>query len=351
MRFRAKLKLFILFLLNLTVMASSSVCGLNAVSEDLTPKNTSIKWMTFNIPYEALSKSMNIDIKSHETGTQINWVDLLSYLGAKYGGNWKKYCTKDMDALVDKLKTGQNIDTLAEKLKHFNYYKEVYNAVLSNFIGDYQIEVPIDNNGGKITQIKYGLKVFSLIAKGYGYSHFDDFGDSRSFGFSRRHLGNDLMGSIGTPIVAVESGVVESLGWNKYGGWRIGIRSFDKKRYYYYAHLRKGHPYAKDLKQGQVVKAGDVIGYLGMTGYSDKEDVNNMKKPHLHFGLQIIFDESQKEGNNQIWIDVYNIVDILSTNRIKVMKDDTTKDYYRVYNFLDLRYKDYYNNSKVKIDR
>ncbi len=47
------------------------------------------------------------------------------------------------------------------------------------------------------------------------------------------------MGSIGTPIIAVESGTIEALGWNQYGGWRIGIRSFDKKRYYYYAHLRK----------------------------------------------------------------------------------------------------------------
>ena len=44
------------------------------------------------------------------------------------------------------------------------------------------------------------------------------------------------MGSIGTPIIAVESGTIEHLGWNQYGGWRIGIRSNDKKRYYYYAH-------------------------------------------------------------------------------------------------------------------
>ena len=46
----------------------------------------------------------------------------------------------------------------------------------------------------------------------------------------RTHLGNDLMGSIGIPIIAVESGIVENLGWNQYGGWRIGIRSFDTKK-------------------------------------------------------------------------------------------------------------------------
>ena len=37
-----------------------------------------------------------------------------------------------------------------------------------------------------------------------------------------------MMGQVGTPVIAVESGYVEALGWNQYGGWRIGIRSFDK---------------------------------------------------------------------------------------------------------------------------
>lgn len=80
-----------------------------------------------------------------------------------------------------------------------------------------------------------------------------------------------MLGSIGTPIIAVESGYVEAIGWNRYGGWRIGIRSFDGKRYYYYAHLRRNHPYA-DMYEGKIVTAGDVIGYLGMTGYSSEEN-------------------------------------------------------------------------------
>ena len=98
---------------------------------------------------------------------------------------------------------------------------------------------------------------------------------------------------------------MEALGWNQYGGWRIGIRSFDQKRYYYYAHLRKGFPYALDLEEGSMVQAGDVIGYMGRTGYSSEENVNNIDVYHLHLGLQLIFDESQREGTNEIWIDVY----------------------------------------------
>lgn len=88
--------------------------------------------------------------------------------------------------------------------------------------------------------------------------------------------------------------------------------------------------------EGKVVKAGDVIGYLGMTGYSTKENVNNINVPHLHFGMQLIFDESQKDGVNQIWIDVYNIVNFLKKNKSEVYKAyEDTKDYERKYDIID----------------
>lgn len=166
----------------------------------------------------------------------------------------------------------------------------------------------------------YGVCAYSPIAKGYYYNHYDDFGASRSYGYKRNHLGHDLMGSVGTPIIAVESGYVEACGWNQYGGWRIGIRSFDGKRYYYYAHLRKDHPYC-DIYEGKTVSAGEVIGYLGMTGYSATENVNNINIPHLHYGLEIIFDKSQKEGWNQIWIDMYELTKFLSDYGADVTAD------------------------------
>lgn len=119
-------------------------------------------------------------------------------------------------------------------------------------------------------------------------------------------------------------------------GWRVGIRSFDGKRYYYYAHLRKDHPYAKDLSEGQIVNSGDVIGYLGMTGYSTTENVNNINIPHLHFGIQLIFNEVQKDGTNQIWIDVYQIIEFLrNSNASSVyMAYKDTNDYERVYDMM-----------------
>ena len=144
-----------------------------------------------------------------------------------------------------------------------------------------------------------------------------------------------MMGQIGTPIIAIESGYVEAIGWNRYGGWRIGIRSFDKKRYYYYAHLRQNFPYKEDLKEGSIVTAGDVIGYMGHTGYSDKENVNNIDEIHLHWGMQIIFDESQKEGNGEIWIDVYALTRFLYKHQSEAKKIAGTVYWERIQDIRD----------------
>lgn len=327
-----------IFVLLIAVICTGFSAAQNANEVNLTLSGT-IKWAEFNIPYAAMNRALNLDVGSHNGTVQLHWVEELSYLGAKYGGNWNKYRTKDIDDLSAKLKSGQSLESLTDPLKNYDYFYKIYNATLGNFVGDFTVQVK-DASGEFYYEQRYGLKVFSPIAAGYGYSHYDDFGSSRSFGFSRRHLGNDLMGSIGTPIVAVEGGYIESIGWNYYGGWRIGIRSFDKQRYYYYAHLRKDHPYIAGLKEGDVVRSGDVIGYLGMTGYSTTENVNKMQKPHLHFGMQLVFDDGPRESNNEVWLNVYNIINLLARNRVPVKSGP--KDYTRIYDFIDNRYQLYY---------
>ena len=78
------------------------------------------------------------------------------------------------------------------------------------------------------------------------------------------------------------------------------------------------------------IQAGDVIGYMGMTGYSIKENVNNVNIPHLHFGMQLIFDDSQVDSPNEIWINVYQIIEFLKQNQSEVyMSNNETKDYSR----------------------
>ena len=211
-----------------------------------TTKKDFINWVDSNVTAEALNLTSKLDIDSHNKNEEIkyNWIELLAYLACKNGGNFKNFKKSDLDALVEKLKNNETIESLTQDLKFYNYYYESYSAVLSGFIGNYAIETQTGENNSTFEN-KYGIKAFLPIAKNYSFSHYDDFGNSRSYGFKRTHLGNDLMGSIGTPIIAVESGIIENLGWNQYGGWRIGIRSFDSKRYYYYAHLRKNHPYAE----------------------------------------------------------------------------------------------------------
>ena len=275
-----------------------------------------IKWVDFDVTAEAMNDALNISLDAYEKGYDADFVKLLSYLGAKYGGDFRHYKKKDLTDIYDKIKNGEKLDTIGAKYNYYPYYLEAYGAVLSEYVGEFYID-------GKQY---YGLRAFSPIAKGYYYNHSDDFGASRSYGYNRKHLGHDLMGSVGTPVIAIESGYVEALGWNQYGGWRIGIRSFDNKRYYYYAHLRKDHPYVSDLKEGDIVNAGQVIGYLGMTGYSAKENVNNIKTPHLHYGIQLIFDPSQKDGYNQIWIDCYELTKFLSQNRMGVVVSTDDKD-------------------------
>lgn len=331
--------IFIIFILLIlmVVLLSSLFIAKSFAEEQKQEEKKYIKWIDYNVPLEVMEKTAKIDIDSHTKNEKVklDWIELISYLGAKYGGNFEQFKQKDLDDIVERLKNGENINEITKDMKLYSYYIEAYTAILKEFIGNYQIQT-IDENKNKVYKEKYGIKAFLPIAKNYGFSHYDDFGNSRSYGYKRVHLGNDLMGSIGTPIIAVESGVIEACGWNQYGGWRIGIRSFDKKRYYYYAHLRKNHPYAKDICEGKVVKAGEVIGYLGMTGYSTKENTNNINIPHLHFGMQIIFDESQKDGVNQIWIDVYQIVNFLKKNKSEVYKAyEDTKDYERKYNIID----------------
>ena len=285
-----------------------------------------IRWVDFGVPFESLKYAMDTDIATFDQEKHISWIDTLALAACRTGG---KCPLSSVKKAVQELKGDSSPEELlGELFRYYTYYHSAYDAALGGLLGSFAIEV----NGER--KAVYGLKAYSPVASGYGYSHCSDFGNSRSFGFARKHLGNDLMGSAGTPIVAVEGGVVEAMGWNRYGGWRIGIRSFDSKRYYYYAHLQKDRPFADGLSEGDIVQAGDLIGFMGRTGYSDKENTNNIETVHLHFGMELIFDESQKECNSEIWIDVYNIVRLLGDHRSSIQKSDGK--WQRVYPFVDL---------------
>lgn len=118
------------------------------------------------------------------------------------------------------------------------------------------------------------------VSKRYNYTVKHSFGAGRSYGGRRAHEGVDIFADYGTPALACSYGYVELMGWNRFGGWRIGIRDANNM-YYYYAHLSS---FAKGLHQGDLVRPGQVIGYVGSTGYGPP-GTSGKFPPHLHFGI------------------------------------------------------------------
>lgn len=114
----------------------------------------------------------------------------------------------------------------------------------------------------------------------YNYSYRNTWGDRRGFGGLRIHEGTDIFANYGTPVTSTTYGVVEMLGWNRFGGWRIGIRDI-YNIYHYYAHLSG---YDDNLEIGQIVKPGDVLGSVGSTGYGPP-GTSGKFPPHLHYGM------------------------------------------------------------------
>lgn len=112
------------------------------------------------------------------------------------------------------------------------------------------------------------------------YSYRDTWGFKRSWGGKRSHEGTDLFAGYGTPVRSVSYGVVEVKGWNKFGGWRIGIRDLNNY-YHYYAHLSG---FQKQLKEGDIVTPGQTIGWVGSSGYG-KKGTQGKFPPHLHYGI------------------------------------------------------------------
>lgn len=112
------------------------------------------------------------------------------------------------------------------------------------------------------------------------YSYRNTWGDARGWGGRRMHEGTDIFAHYGVPVRATSYGIVEMKGWNRFGGWRIGIRDINNN-YHYFAHLSG---FSKDLKVGQIVEPGMVIGGVGSSGYGPP-GTSGKFPPHLHYGM------------------------------------------------------------------
>ena len=108
----------------------------------------------------------------------------------------------------------------------------------------------------------------------------------RSYGGERGHEGTDIMPSVNEPglfpVVSMTDGTVENKGWLELGGYRLGIRS-PHGAYFYYAHLDS----YSDIQEGDTVSAGDLLGFMGDTGYGTEEGTRGKFPVHLHVGIYL----------------------------------------------------------------
>ena len=101
----------------------------------------------------------------------------------------------------------------------------------------------------------------------------DTWGAAR--GSDRSHEGVDIFAPRGTPVLSTTRGVVSSVREAGLGGKQVWVTGPAMERHYY-AHLDR---WADELAAGQVVWAGDTLGYVGNSGNA------RGTPPHLHYGI------------------------------------------------------------------
>jgi len=192
-------------------------------------------------------------------------------LGVDGDGDGRADRNNDVDALVAFLtyiarygNYGEGVNTALKE-----YYNEQSTIIINEIAAIYK----------HFNSIELTERVFP-IPRWNNYSYRSTWGDTRGWGGVRIHEGTDIYANYGTSVRSAAHGYVEILGWNEYGGWRVGIRGINNI-YYYYAHLSG---YQKGLKEGDIVKPGDVIGYVGSSGYGPPGTQGKFP-PHLHFGM------------------------------------------------------------------
>lgn len=149
----------------------------------------------------------------------------------------------------------------------------------------------------------------SLLNEKLTVSYRDSWMTERTFGGKRGHEGTDLMASEKKtglyPVVSMTDGRVASKGWLPKGGYRIGVTA-PSGGYFYYAHLDS---YA-EIKVGDEVKAGDLLGFMGDTGYGE-EGTRGKFPVHLHVGVYVY------EGKKEISINPYWLLKFLENHKLK----------------------------------
>lgn len=205
---------------------------------------------------------------------------------------FREYESEDGEAQDDMTFTRYLLAYYASDLTEKNELKDVYKRLLHFH------KEEIEKQEAYLDSIWSDIVYFPVPDTIWDEEKKVTFGDtwmqSRTYGGDRGHEGCDIMADINErgnyPVISVCDGTIEQMGWLELGGYRIGIRS-PHGAYFYYAHLSD---YAEGLSIGDEVHAGELIAFMGDTGYSKTEGTAGNFDVHLHFGIYLN-DENKRE--------------------------------------------------------
>ena len=172
-------------------------------------------------------------------------------------------------------------------------------------LSDYK-KTEFETQSGYLKSVWEDLKYFPVPSSTANEEAKVAFSDSwmfaRTYGGARGHEGCDIMANINErgryPVISMTDGVVEKIGWLTKGGYRIGIRA-PHGGYFYYAHL---YDYARAFVPGDTVKAGEWLGFMGDSGYSEVEGTVGNFDVHLHVGIYLRTDHNEEQSVNPYWV-------------------------------------------------
>lgn len=225
------------------------------------------------------------------------------------------------DKSIKEIKDYCNLNNL-DFIKFFTSYMIYNNYEVDSVSYDYDREYYTDSGYAKsveniyraiLSDIKYFPIPDNMNNNSRDYWYCNSWKSERTYGGNRKHYGTDIMDSENErgyfPIVSMTDGYVQKIGWLELGGYRVGIRA-EHGGYFYYAHLEK---YADNLKEGSKVKAGDIIGYMGNSGYGE-EGTYGKFDVHLHLGISLTIKNSPEE----FWVNPYWILKYIEDTKVKV---------------------------------
>ena len=259
----------------ISYLTSTMIANTYKITDDIVEKD---KFRYLNIDSESIKNAINFSKKNN--------ADISKVLASAF--------------LVNELKLkGEEFDLKAYKRLNKNYQnadREEYSKVCKAMSAIFD-------------DLEYFPVAKSSISD-YWITYEDTFGADRNYNGEYKHEGTDLMAVNNVsgyyPIVSVTDGEVENIGWLEKGGYRIGIRS-KSGGYFYYAHLSS----YSDLKKGDKVEAGTLLGYMGDTGYGKAEGTSGNFDVHLHLGIYI-----KTENYEELSINPYNILKYLEDKLI-----------------------------------